>query len=169
MDGTDFRVPEPYPFEEGWSERWFSHKFLAAALRYEIAISITEPKIVWINGPFPAGMYNDHAIFCGGLLHNLDDGERVEADDGYWGSDPLFTRCRSSKFHATEGKESRGAVRARHETVNRLLTQFQILNQKFRHDLTKHATAFRAVAVIAQLKLHNDPSLFDVPSYSANN
>ena len=63
-------------------------------------------------------MYNDNVIFSSNLLHNLDKWERVEADDGYWGADPVFARCRSSKFHAEEGRSSRGQVCARHETMN---------------------------------------------------
>ena len=38
---------------------------------------------MWIHGPFPPGDWNDLTIFRDGLKHLLQNGERVEADDGY--------------------------------------------------------------------------------------
>lgn len=58
LDGTDFRIYEPTPF----SKRWFSHKFKAAAIRYEIGISIGQGNIVWAAGGYPAGDWPDLKI-----------------------------------------------------------------------------------------------------------
>ena len=51
IDGTDFKVWEPHPFNPDY----FSHKYNHAGVRYEIGICIKTGWIVWINGPFPCG------------------------------------------------------------------------------------------------------------------
>ena len=81
VDGTDFWIPEPSPFDR----KWFSHKFNHAALRYEMALCIQTGWIVWTNGPFCAGSYSDVKIFRAGLKRELDLYECVEVDRGYVG------------------------------------------------------------------------------------
>ena len=100
VDCTDCKISEPYPFQKGWSEKWFSPKFKGPGVRYEVGLSIFNGDIVWVNGPFPCGLFPDLKIFmeCG-MKDNLDNGERVEADDGYAGADPEFTKTRSGIFH----------------------------------------------------------------------
>lgn len=61
VDGVHFRINEP---RHRPSSRWYSHKSDSAGLAYEIAISIHENKIVWINGPFMAAE-DDRNIFLG--------------------------------------------------------------------------------------------------------
>ena len=71
-----------------------------AGLRYEVALSILTGSICWItNGPFPCGVANDWQIFKNGLLLQLDEGERVEADDGYAPGNPEFIKTPSSIYH----------------------------------------------------------------------
>lgn len=69
VDGTDFRIQEPSPFDT----KWYSHKFNSSSLRYEIAVC-TGGNIVWCHGPFPAGSRPDDQIFRSKLAsHVLDD------------------------------------------------------------------------------------------------
>ena len=68
VDGSDFRIGEPSPF----SEKWFSHKFRGAGLRYEMGISVACGDIVWVNGPFPCGSYHDLQIFRSGMQRHLE-------------------------------------------------------------------------------------------------
>ena len=59
----------------------------------------------------------------------------------------------------------RKTVLSPHETVNKRMKQFGCLKQVFRHadDLAyKHASAFRAVAVITQLSIDDGEPLFSV-------
>ena len=49
VDGTDGAIYEPTPI----SPSWFSHKFRAAGVRYEIGVSVEKGDIVWLHGPFP--------------------------------------------------------------------------------------------------------------------
>jgi hypothetical protein len=75
-------------------------------------------------------------IFCHGLRHVLlEQGERVECDDGYKGEDPRLVKtpggvryCETADVHCV-----RGDARACHETVNHVLKHFQVLSGMFRH------------------------------------
>ena len=88
VDGTDFKIRQPAPFWNGW----YSHKFNAPAVKYEVGVSIQRGDIVWVNGPFP-GKWHDMTIFCRDMKGMLDEGERVEADDGYRGGLNYIETC----------------------------------------------------------------------------
>ena len=63
---------------------------------------------MWINGPFPCGQYSDWMIFRDfGLRANLDENERVEADDGYAAGDPEFVKTRSGILHRNNDTRKR--------------------------------------------------------------
>ena len=72
VDGTDFQINEPTPFDPVW----YSHKFHGAALRYEFGVSIQTGWLCWIAGPFPAGDFPDIEIFTLGLMNELEEGEK---------------------------------------------------------------------------------------------
>ena len=123
--------------------------------------------IVWTNGPFLCGIWNDWQIFKeGGLMHHLDENERVEADDGYAKGDPQYCRTRSSIFHPEDTHNIRNQVRARHETVNKRMKQFGALSHKFVHKISKHGCIFRSVAVLTQLTIDRGDKLFEIEGYS---
>lgn len=158
IDGTDFKIQEP----QHWSPAWYSHKFKGPGVRYEVALAIRTGHMVWINGPFPCGDYSDTTIFRLGLAKYLDIGERVEADKGYRADDPSLAKTPDSLWSDPLLSDMQAGVRARHETVNKRLKQFNILKQEYRHDLLDHGTVFRAVAVITQLSLQLGEPLYDV-------
>ena len=170
VDGVDFRINEPWPFERLWSERWYSHKFKGPALRYEVALCILTGDIVWTNGPFPAGMWSDWMIFSqGGLLDCLEKDERVEADDGYLAGDPEVVKCPARILHEEEQKKYRKRVRARQESVNKRIKQWGIMggdHRSYRHDLLKHQLFFDVVTLITQVAIENGEPLFDTSEYS---
>lgn len=147
VDGTDFRIREPSKF----NRKWFSHKFRSAGLRYEVAVCIKTGFIVWIHGPLPCGSHPDITVFRSGLKQALVVGERVEADRGYRG-EPLYISV-PDDHQSEQHKIAKSHARARHEQINRRFKQFQVLHQIFRHDTTKHAEVFWAVAVITQLSI----------------
>ena len=80
VDGTDFRIQEPIPF----NPKWYSHKFKGPGLWYEVAICIKTGWIVWVNGPFPCGEWPDRKIVQAGINHQLDDNEFYVGDGGYY-------------------------------------------------------------------------------------
>jgi hypothetical protein len=90
IDGTDFRILQTGTAIRG--NAFASHKYLGkSALRYEIGVSILGGDLVWIQGPYPAGAFNDVKIFNKVLRHFLEPGERVKADKV--SRQPLQPRC----------------------------------------------------------------------------
>ena len=152
VDGTDFEIYQWQPFWKGW----YSHKFKGPGLRYEVGICIMTGDIVWIHGPFPCGRWPDLKIFRSAMKHALSPGEKVVADLGYRG-EPNHVITPSG-----DRSEPEGAVRARHETVNRCLKHWNILHRVFRHNVQKHQSAFGAVATVTQLQIESGEPLFGV-------
>ena len=155
VDGTDFRILEPSPFDA----KWYSHKFKGAGLRYEIGISIQGGDIVWCNGPFPCGTWSDLKIAKSELHGMLDQDERYIADRGYrnggvgsWTPDEGPARF----------DEMKAAVRARHETVNGRFKRWAILNNVYRHDIDKHEKVMWAVLMLTQAKFDMHKRLYKV-------
>ena len=149
VDGTDFRIMEPSPFDP----KWFSHKFKGPGLRYEIAVGVGNGWIVWAHGPFACGAFNDLSIFRLGLKQAMNEGELIIADAGY--IDPV---C--SHPNQTDGTIDFSYVRARHEALNKRLKQFAILGSRFRHDLGLHSTCFFAVLNLVQLGIQRGEVIF---------
>lgn len=144
VDGTDFRIGEPVPN----SSCWYSKKFAAAGLRYELAVCIATGDIVHFNGPFAPKGNPDICIFRYKLRDALDPGEQVLADKGYKGDTKV---CTPFDAKSEEHRKAMSHARCRHETVNRRLKQWAALCYKFRHHRSKHQLVFRAVVVLTQL------------------
>ena len=165
VDCKDFQINEPKPFVKKWSKRWYSFKHNVAALRYEVAIGIRSGDIVWAAGPFPAGMKTDWMIFKDGLKKMLQPDERVEADSGYVAGDPEFCLTPKGIWHPAEKQDLRNRLRARQETVNTRLTNFQAMSNAWRHGTTRHAMVFRAILVLVQIQIENGNPLFEIEDY----
>ena len=136
-------------------------------MRYEVACCIRTSDIVWVAGPYLPGVSNDITIFRDGLIHMLEDGERVEADDGYVGECPGKVKVR--KNHLTVNEEQ-GAMRARlgrrQETVNRRIKVFAALNTTFRQSIRKHSICFRCAAILVQMAFElGQQEMFDMREY----
>ena len=156
VDGTDFAIQEPTPFNPGW----YSHKFCGPGLRYEVGVAIREPAIVWTNGPFPCGSWPDLKIARDCLLPSLDDGERIVADSGYKERTGVF-KTPSGYHEIRDHQESE--LRARHETVNRRFKCWGALKKKYRHSSVTHGYVFHAICNIVQLELDmGEGKVFDV-------
>lgn len=170
VDGIHFRVYEPKHPTYSKNTKYYSHKFQSAGLDYEIAISIFEAKVVWINGPFRAGQ-NDKAVFKAGLLQKMRDEKASRgpnggdvlgvADKGYKGVAKEFISHSSSR-DSPEVREFKSRALSRHENFNGRLTNFAVLKQEFRHNLEMHPICFEAVVVICQYHLDNGSSLLEV-------
>jgi len=146
VDGVDC-------FMKGNKKQFYTKKLNKSAMRYELGVCIRTGDLVWINGPFPPGDWNDLDIFRNALLHMLEDGECVEADDGYKAEDPRVVRAPGA-VRFMEDKHwhmKRSKARRRHETINQRIKEYGVLTQRFRHDYTKHSMCFRACCVLTQL------------------
>ena len=160
IDGTDFRVPQSGEAKTG---NWFaSHKYAGkSALRYEIGVSIIGGDLVWIQGPYPAGRFNDIAIFNKVLRHFLEEGERVEADNGYVGATDKI-KCPDNPCNPVENEGMQSRARYRHETINGRFKSWGILRQTYHYDIRQHGEVFRAIAIMTQLAISNGSPLFEV-------
>jgi len=146
VDGVDFTICEPTPFDSCW----YSFKHNGPGIRYEISVSIRTGKITSINGPFPCGAFPDLKIFRSGIKNWLEESEMVIADKGY--PDPkVFQDNQLERF-----------VRSRHEHINKRLRHFGVLRYKFVHDLKKHSVCFRAVANLTQLTIVSGEPLYNI-------
>jgi DDE superfamily endonuclease len=85
VDGTHCRIFEPKHPTMSKNPKYYSHKFHQAGLNYEIGVSLFESRVVWVNGPFPAGQ-NDMKIFREqGLMAAIPPGKLLTGDNGYRG------------------------------------------------------------------------------------
>jgi hypothetical protein len=159
IDGTDFRIREPHPF----SREWYGHKFNGPGVRYEIGIHIEFGWIVWVNGPYPCGIWPDLAI-AKHLLHLcLLPEEQYIADDTYRCPEALLPEDASN----VEEYFYMDVARARHEQVNRLFKLFKVLSNRFKRDVAKHGVFMHAVANIVQLGLMTgEMNVFDVHEHA---
>jgi hypothetical protein len=84
IDGTDFRIQQKGAARKG--NLFGSHKYAGkSALRYELGVDILAGNLVWVEGPYPAGAWNDIKIVNNVLSRCLEPGERIEANNGYVG------------------------------------------------------------------------------------
>jgi len=151
VDGTNYRVREICPFVKEINRKWCSHKSKSAGVRYEIAVCVRTGDIVWSNGPFKCSV-PDITIFRSKLKRHLDPGEMVIADRGHRGEACIYT---PDDAISEEHKIAMGVARARHETINGRLKQWNCLGHRWRHDRDKHHIAFRAVVAITQIEMDN--------------
>jgi len=155
VDGVDFHIPEPTP----WSRVWYSHKYDAAGLRYEIAICIATGWIVAYNGPFEAGSWPDLKIFKSLLKAKLGHREKVVADKGYKGD---LRVCNPKEFLSDYHKEQMNTARARHETVNGRIKKWSAMSQRIRFSRHKHHIVFQAVVAFEQMRIMYGDEPFQV-------
>ena len=104
----------------------------------------------------------DIEIFKLGTLPELEDGEMCEGDTHY-------KRMLKTRFITWPAGSERAAmaanVEARHETVNRRIRDFKMMQNRWTHGREKFTSAFRAAAVIVQLHIENGEPLFQVDYY----
>lgn len=162
VDGTDFRIQEPFPFDREINPKWFSQKFKSAGVRYEVGLCIHTGDIVWFSGPFACGMWPDLKIFRRKLKSMLLPREMVVADKGYAGD---IKTCTPFEAKNDNHKRFMSRARARHETINGRFKNWSCLAQTWRHDRNKHHIAFKAVATITQLEISNGNLPFQVPHF----
>jgi hypothetical protein len=126
---------------------------------YEIACDLYKSQIVWINGPFQAGI-NDVKVFRTDFKSMIPEGKKVIADRGYNGELPILSV--PNDYDSDEVKDFKSRARARQETINKRLKDFAPLAERFRHGFDKHGCVFNAVAVIVQIEMDNGQKMFDI-------
>jgi hypothetical protein len=140
-----------------------SHKFNHAAVKYEIFLSVFEPKCIWISGP-RRGAKHAITIFREGLKDKVKDGKKSIVDRGYISNKPDERRMLSqpSALDSKELNNFKSRARLRQETFNGRLKYFNALAQTFRHTIPQHRLVLEAVCVIVQYQMDNGRPIFDV-------
>jgi len=156
-DGVHCRVGEP---RKHASTKWSSKKYgKKAAVTYEIAIAIRHNQVVLVNGPYPAATH-DMTMF------NSDDGAGSKLPPGALAvTDRLYSGPQvaiRNDLDSDEVKAFKKRVRARHETFNGRIKNFNILDVRFRHGVEKHKAVFEACCVIVQYDMETGRPLFRV-------
>ena len=155
VDCADVKCPN-------WGPTFSTHKHgKKGGLRCELAHCLRTGDIVWINGPCPAGKFNDITIFRSCLLTFLGEDERVEVDDGHVGEAPLHCKCPKSFANPEMTLHMQSRVRSRQETINKRAKDFNVLQSIYRNDPTDHPFVFRACVVLKQLSINNGEKLFE--------
>ena len=98
IDGTDFWINKPRPFDRDQNKFWFSPNFHGPGLRYEVGITIHTGDIVWFNGPYPCGWGPDLKIFNQCLKLLLKPLEKIMADRNYKPSSKPYTKESVDKY-----------------------------------------------------------------------
>ena len=93
-------------------------------------------------------------------MSHLEEGERVEADDGYIGEAPRCIKCPKSFLNLEETLFLQQRVRNQQETVNKRKKNWGVLKQVYRHRFTGHGDLFSAIVVITQITIENGEPLF---------
>lgn len=163
IDCTDCPIEEISHPTLSQDPELYSFKLAGAGLQYEFGIDLFYSNVLWMNGPFKPGKYNDNTIFAEfGLKAKLAAcGKKGLADKIYNGHP---NEC--ATFNAIDSKmvkEFKARVQMRHEIFNSLVKEFKVTSTKFRHKENKieqHKSCFEAVTVICQYKLEYDEPLF---------
>lgn len=165
-DGVDFKLwerkHELYPYDS----QAMSHKFKSCAAKYIIALSVYQPKCVFIEGPFRGGKPDLDMFRESGLMQKLIENEKVcIADRGFRSKIPREQDCFALPDYMDAGKElykMKSRARLRQETWNGRLKHFGVLSQTFIHGFNKHGIVLRAVAVLVQYQMDNGSPIYSV-------
>jgi hypothetical protein len=116
INGTDFRIQQKGAARKG--NLFGSHKYAGkSALRYELGVDILVGNSVWVEGPYPAGAWNDIIFLNIVLSHCLEPGDK--------------------DCSPAENLGMQGEVRSRHEMLNGHLKHWGILEKVYRHDVAR--------------------------------
>lgn len=143
---------------------WYSWKFKKPGLNYEVATNIQTGLIVWMGGPYCASTA-DMSMLRNDLIHQVEPGEQLVADDGYVGITERERTIIARPVMPGDNNNSRrmkSVARLRHETVNSRFKVWNILACMFREDVELHQEAFFAIGSVIQVMLLLDEPLFAV-------
>jgi hypothetical protein len=120
---------------------YYSHKYGKARIKYELGISLKESRLIWMNGPFPAGK-NDITIFANeGLKEKLRSTNKMAIGDGGYVGHPK--EISSTNAHdSKEVKRFKSRALKCHERFNGYTKAFDCLSGRFRHSTDRFANCF---------------------------
>jgi hypothetical protein len=158
----------------------FKHEFHGPGLCYEVAVVSWSSDICSINvprvscqclchpsshdslsalSPHAPGDHNDQMIFKGDLVHELNAGERVKADNVFEPSAPQFVKRPNGFTQGEEEKETRKWADGHHETTSERIQRFRCLVRLFKgkgpaaKNIQRHSNLFCSCCVTTQVAM----------------
>lgn len=159
VDGVDFRIKEKSNEKVNVDRKYFSVKFNKAGLKYQIVLSIVEPKCVSYTGPKRCSIHDTTVWKESGVAEKTGPEKLGIADKGYSGQAKLSAK---NPRDPKPLRQFKSRALARHETFNGRLKMFGALSQCFKHDVDKHIFVFEAICVTVQYQMDNGSPIFDV-------
>jgi hypothetical protein len=143
INGTDFCIQQKGVARKG--NLFGSHKYAGKSmLCYKHRVNILERNLIRVEGPYPTGAWPSVNFVYSVLLHCLEPGERVEADNSYVGHAKKI-KCPNNDCNPVENLWMQSVARSCHGTLSRHLKNWGILEKVYRHDITAHETVFMRV------------------------
>jgi DDE superfamily endonuclease len=164
-DGVDFKLWERQHPEYPIDTKAMSHKFRSCGAKYIIALSVFQPKCLFIEGPFKGGRGDLDMFIDSGLMKKMKANGKVCIADRGFRSKYVHERKHFAFPDAMDSKplnNFKSRARCRQETYNRRLKHFQCLSSTFTNGFVKHGIAVRAVAVMVQYQMDNGSPIFFV-------
>jgi hypothetical protein len=162
VDGVQFASEEKIHPTLPKDPAIFSYKHNCAGFTYEFAVALAESRLVWMNGPFDSGAYNDKKIFKNeGLLAQLKRKRKRAIADGGYGGHPKYVSTPNS-HDSDEVKLFKRRARQRNEKYNGMLKTFECLSRRFRHSKERLQSCVEAVCVVTEYKMEHGKLLYDI-------
>jgi DDE superfamily endonuclease len=152
---------------QGIDKKLYSHKHHSAGFSYKVGLDLFKSRIVWISGPYKAGI-PDINIFQkpNGLKSRIPNGKLAIGDQGYRGDEKVLV---PSGYDSIGVKKFKTRARDRHEYFNHILKSLSVLRGRFHHNgnelketMKKHRSVFQAVAILVQYSLEDDRRLHNI-------
>lgn len=131
-------------------------------------MDLYQSKVLSVEGPYRAGV-NDILVFrmAEGISGKIPNGKMLIGDKGYAGERAKI--CLPSIHDSYDTGHYKSRARARHETFNKRIKDFRVLEDSYRHNgadattiLKLHAVVFQSVyGVLVNYDLKYHP-LFDL-------
>jgi len=159
VDGVDFHTKEKSNETLNVDRKYYSVKFNKAGLKYQIVLSIVEPKCVSFTGPKKCSIHDTTVWRESGVAEKTGPEKLGIADKGYAGAAKLSAK---NPREPKALRQFKCRALARHETFNGRLKMFGALSQTYKHDVDKHIFVFEAICVTVQYQMDNGSPIFDV-------
>ena len=110
VDGVHCRTNEEKHPTLAQNTKLYSHKFNQAGFAYELALSLTDNRLIWMTGPF-LGSKHDITIFRDhGLKEKTPAGKKGIADKGYRGEKEIL--CTPNSHDPAELREFKVRIKS---------------------------------------------------------
>lgn len=170
IDCTDFKIWEPrHHIDLPFDSSFYSQKIKHAAWKYEIVMDITQAKCMSVVGPFPAAT-SDIEVFRSqtkNVMLAMPPGKMLIADGVYLAGRlhqdevGMFSNPNPGLDHP-DLHRVKSRLRARHETFNGRIKNYDILKKGFESvNRDHHEAATKAVCTITQYEMDNGSPVFD--------